>query len=536
MGVSTRILFLLMTMFMSQSVLAKSRYIVIFKSAESLQQARAKSRSNEFLGARATSPKYLENVDMAIITAEEDQVQGLARNNLVASIEKEYFFKAPRLNLGDVVDLSQTLNRQMDLPWGITAVKAPEAWAVTRGQDARVLVLDTGIDANHPDLKGRFEKGRSLISGNPSFADTEGHGTHVSGTILADGTGYGLLGVAPEARLLMGKVCGASGCSSAAIAEGVNWGIQEKVDVISMSLGGPFLFPSQAQAYKKAEQANIVVVAASGNGGTATVSYPAAVDTVIAVGAIQEDMKKASFSQWGPQLDVVAPGVNTISSVPVGTGREGSVAIDLGDGAEAVANSVFGNSSPTLNEVSTGELVYVGLGKPEDLVGKSLAGKVALIQRGEITFEEKVKAVSSKGVVGVIIFNNTEGLISGSIETPVKFPVMMIEQSVGLQIIENLNHGTATASMGVVATDFAAFQGTSMATPHVGGLVALIRSANKNLSAAQVRDIVKSTCTPLTPNPNNELGAGLINAEKAVKAAQALSIQQGFEFSKVAGF
>lgn len=536
MGVFTRFsLFSLCVTIITTSAFAKERYLVVFKSSESLQQTRSTARSGEFLGARGVAPKYLDHIDMAIVSAEEAQAQLIGRNSNVAFIEKEFFFKAPKFKKFPPIVDGYVQYRGMELPWGIAAIKAPEAWSITKGMGARVLVLDTGIDVNHPDLKNRFEKGRGLM-GSPSFADDEGHGTHVSGTILADGSGNGLLGVAPEAKLLMGKVCGSSGCSTTAIAEGVNWGIQEKVDVISMSLGGPFLFPSQAQVYKKAEQANIVIVAASGNDGTSSVSYPAAVDTVLAVGAVTPALTKAEFSQYGPQLDVVAPGVDTMSSVPVGTGRDGSVLINLGQGAEEVKNSVFANSNPTLNEFTTGELVFVGLGKPEDVQGKSLKGKVALIQRGEITFEEKVKNLKDSGITGVVMFNNAPGLIMGSLETKVSFPVVMIEQEVGAAILEKLKEGQVSASMAVVATDYASFQGTSMATPHVSGLVALVRSVNKTMTAAQVRDLVKATCTPLTPNPNNQLGSGFINAEKAVLKAKGAAIHRDETFSTVASY
>lgn len=510
--------------------IAKDRYLVVFKSQEGLQHARSNARSGEFLGTRGVdTTQFLDHVEMAVVSADAAQMQDVSRHANVAYIEKEFFFKAPKFKKSKPAT-SYVEVRGMDLPWGIAAIKAPEAWAITKGEGARVMVLDTGIDANHPDLKNRLEKAKGF-TGTNTFADDVGHGTHVSGTILADGAGNGLLGVAPAAKLLMGKVCSTAGCSTTAIASGVNWAIQEKVDVVSMSLGGPYLFPTQAQAYKKAEQANIVIVAASGNDGSATISYPAAIETVLAVGAVKPDFTKADFSQYGPQLGVVAPGVDTISSVPLGTGRDGSVMIDLGQGAEAVKNTVFGNSSPKLNEMTVGDFVFVGLGKPEDIKGKNLQGKLALIQRGEIAFEDKVKNLMGTGITGVVIFNNDVGLINGGLTTVVNFPVVMIEQAVGQKILEKLKAGTVSASIGVVATDYASFQGTSMATPHVSGLVALVRSVNKNLNPAQVRALVKSTATPLTPNTKNEYGSGLVNAEQAVLKAKA-----AVNLPRVAGF
>src|ERR1019366_5708101 len=92
--------------------------------------------------------------------------------------------------------------------------------------------------------------------------DTVGHGSHVSGTILANGADGGLVGVAPEAKLLMGKVCTEQGCSNVAIASGLDWATSEKLDVVNMSLGGALLSTAEATALQSAEAAGVMVVAA----------------------------------------------------------------------------------------------------------------------------------------------------------------------------------------------------------------------------------------------------------------------------------
>lgn len=506
-----------------------TKYIVTLKPSSYRSVKEVSQRSGDgFLGLRAANVKYLDHLQMVVLELEASQVEQIKNNPNVEMVEADQiipqphfrFFKKPaRTVLNDGL-------KNSELTWGIKAIAADKAWATTKGNGTRVLVLDTGIDQTHPDLINRFEKGQSFMGGT-SIVDDVGHGTHTSGTVLADGAGSGLMGVAPEARLLVAKVCNPSGCATAGIVQGVDWGISEKVDVMNLSLGGPFLSPTGQKAYERAEKAGVVVVAASGNGGNASVSYPAAISTVIAVGALNPDLTKAPFSQWGPELDVMAPGVNVLSSVPQGTGREGLVRTDLGNGVEELKNTVFQNSNPGLNTVKA-NIVFCGLGKPADFVNKDVNGKIALIQRGEIAFAEKVDAAVKAKAAGVIIFNNEAGLITGGLQNVVNIPVIMIEQQVG-QFMSTATQAISV-EIGVVSSDFAEFQGTSMASPHVAGLAALVKAANPMLTPAQVRTVIMNSARPLTPNTNNQFGKGVVDADMSVKAAKAVGMSQASGF------
>lgn len=491
------------------------KFIITIKPENYRQMQQQFKRGDGFLGLRQNSVKFLDHLQMAVVEINSQDANLIKKNPSVVFMEEDQIIPQPHyryfLNKKNGNRSSQKFS---DLTWGLKAIAADKAWSVTKGNGARVLVLDTGLDEKHPDLSGRFEKAKNFMGG--SSVDDVGHGTHVSGTVLADGSDSGLFGVAPEAKLLMAKVCGASGCSTAGIVQGVDWGIQEKVDVMNLSLGGPFLSSSAKTAYQKAENAGIVVVAASGNDGTGTVSYPAAVGTVVAVGAVNPDITKASFSQWGKELDVVAPGMDVVSSVPQGMGREGFAALITSTGKLEMKNTVFQNSDSGLKTIS-GQVVFAGLGKPTDFTNLDLTGKIALIQRGDITFAEKVTNAINAKASGVLIFNNEPGLILGGLQNPVKIPVLMIEQTVGADLASSSN--PATVELGIVPSDFASFAGTSMASPHVAGLAALIKSANKNLTPTQIRNILTTTATPLLPNDNNEFGSGIVNAEKAVAAA-----------------
>lgn len=516
------------------------RYLVKFKSDQTystLSKQYAAIKKGQ-LSPMAASPlvralsndlndaKALNNVKMMVVEGgNESAIANLRDNPAVAFVEEERFIPAPK-PLGQVLDFHVVAGDRVELverPWGIDAVKAPGAWNTTKGNGARVAVLDTGLDTEHVAILSRYEKGRNFTTGNAAdMKDEVGHGTHVSGTILADGANNGLIGVAPEARLLMGKVCGTNGCSTVAIAEGINWAVGERVDVINMSLGGMFLGSGEQAALVAAEQAGVMVVAASGNDGRRGVSYPAAFVSAFAVGAIDSTLKKADFSNWGPELDIVGPGVDVISSVPRGTSRTSDIQINIdGKGlVDAKSSLMFG--SP-MAPVAVKDMVFAGLGKPTDFQGVDVRGKFALIQRGEIAFKDKVAAAIQNGAAGVIIFNNAPGLIVGGLTedgSEVAVPVTMIEQSVGEEIRAALSAGqSAQAAFGVVPSDYSSFAGTSMATPHVAGVAALVRAANKNLTPAQVRDLLKATASPLGPNDQNQYGAGLVNAEAAVARA-----------------
>ncbi|WP_295904509.1 S8 family serine peptidase [uncultured Bdellovibrio sp.] len=470
----------------------------------------------------------LENLNTLIINTKDDaEVTKLKANPAVAYVEKEIFHEAPRPVKGFLAAAKKTSQQKVGqkTPWGIYAVKAPQAWAAAKkGEGARVLVLDTGIDQAHPSLAANFEKGQDFTgdSDGSDYTDHVGHGTHVAGTIagVLDKTGF--TGVAPKAKILAGRVCAENGCSNIAIAQGINWGIQEKVDVISMSLGGAWSTPAERDAVNKADKAGVTVVAASGNNGTNKVSYPAALPTVIAVGAIDNTLKKADFSQWGPELAVVAPGVAVVSSVPQGTGREASVEISIGTKAGKVNASTFQGAKELLTP-ETNVLVPAGLGKAEDFAKIDVKGKYALIARGEIKFSEKVDNAIKAGALGAVIYNNAPGLIQGALTedgSVLPIAVFMIEQTVGQDIVKQIAAGqTVKATLQTMATDYAAFDGTSMATPHVSGVVALMKAANKSLTGAQVKAILKQTAQPLGPNTANEYGSGLVNAEAAVNAA-----------------
>ena len=537
-----------------------ARYLVVFKNKNVYQQTHVQllmqsasldsvrissggSTTQPFAQAKVSVEDSLQNLNTLVINADDEKsINALQKNGSIVFIEKEIFHPAPRPMVGFALTQAWDYNISYDVdkrgaasgngqlgpatPWGIQTVRAPQAWAASNyGQGSRILVLDTGIDKDHPALKDNFEKGQNFVgdANTPyDIADHVGHGTHVSGTIAAAFGANGFVGVAPKARLLMGRVCSNQGCSNIAVATGINWGIQEKVDVISMSLGGPLGTMAEKRAVEAAEAAGVMVVAATGNDGAAQVSFPAGFPTVLAVGAIDSAGAKAAFSNWGPEVGVVAPGVAVVSSVPMGSGRESKVMVGAVGGAQQIVNSTSFVGAPEILQPVTNTLVVAGLGKPTDFTS-AVSGKFALIMRGEIPFADKVKNAIAAGAAGVVIYNNAPGLIQGALTqdgSTLAIPVVMIEQTAGQALASAIQGGQAAqATVQTERTDYASFDGTSMATPHVAGVAALVKAANRSLTPLQIRNALKSTAQKLSgDNSQNQLGSGLVNAEAAVQA------------------
>ena len=209
--------------------------------------------------------------------------------------------------------------RAQVVDWGLTAVGIPNFWKTTRGAGVRVALLDTGIAMNHPDLKDAILDGKDFTRSASGWGDVQGHGTHTAGTIAARDNATGCVGVAPEAKLLVGKVLGDNGSgSSAGVAAGILWAIDQKADLISMSLGSPQPDPRIKDAVEAALKAGIYVIAAAGNEGPSldTIGYPAGFDGVVSVGAIDPNRRPAQFSSRGRRLDIMAPGTDIVSCWP----------------------------------------------------------------------------------------------------------------------------------------------------------------------------------------------------------------------------
>lgn len=222
----------------------------------------------------------------------------------------------------EVYALAQTI------PWGITKINAPTVWNTgNKGAGIKIGVIDTGIDYNHEDLKSNYKGGYNYVAKTSDPKDDHGHGTHVSGTIAALNNDIGVVGVAPEAWIYAIKVLDSNGSGSYSnVISGIEWCINNGMQIMSASLGGGSFSQALKDACDSAWNAGLVFCAAAGNsGGTGcpatggNVGYPAKYDSVIAIGATDSGDALASFSSRGPEVEVSAPGVAVLSTVPTGT-------------------------------------------------------------------------------------------------------------------------------------------------------------------------------------------------------------------------
>ncbi|TLS37959.1 S8 family peptidase [Pseudalkalibacillus caeni] len=228
-------------------------------------------------------------------------------------------------SVGNVVD------EPNEIPEGVRMIKAPSIWKDSdMGEGVVVAVLDTGCQTDHPDLRDRIIGGRNFTSdygGNPyNFYDNHYHGTHVAGTIAASYNGQGVAGVAPKAKLLILKVVTSDGSSSYQnLIDGINYATNwrgprgEKVSVMSMSLGGSKDDPDLHKAIKRAVENDLLVVCAAGNEGdgkTGTIErgYPGYYKEVVQVGAVDMKGRLADFTNTNEEVDLVAPGVDVLST------------------------------------------------------------------------------------------------------------------------------------------------------------------------------------------------------------------------------
>lgn len=201
--------------------------------------------------------------------------------------------------------------------WSLQRAGVVATWNTSTGsQAAPVAVLDTGVDASHPDLQGQLLPGFDFINGDADPNDDHGHGTRMAGIVAAAwNNGLGIAGVAPDSPILPVKVLGSDGKGPySAIAEGIAWAVDNGARVISLSLSGanPSQMLQDAIHYARANGA--VCVAAAGNDGKSLPVYPAATSGAVAVGAIDGVDRHAWFSNTGAWISHTAPGVSLLTT------------------------------------------------------------------------------------------------------------------------------------------------------------------------------------------------------------------------------
>lgn len=483
--------------------LDSGRYIVSFKDVSKGKSALRGAGVNVLMEL----PKH--GAVAARIPAQA--LKGLQRNPNIEYIEVD----ALRFPMSETV------------PWGIPTVQA-DLLSDANTADTLVCIIDSGYSNLQEDLP---ELDAGNTSNDPGTGDALAestlchHGTHVAGTIAAlSGNGLGVVGVNPGGNvgLHIVKVFEDDPDS----ASGCGWGYSSNLvaaldacitatgpgmkTIVNLSLGGPTKNRTEQRAFDSANNAGVLSVAAAGNDGNTRHSYPASYDSVVSVAAVDSALTVADFSQQTSQVELAAPGVAVRSTVTMGTGTEESLEVG-GAGFEATAME-GSHQTP-----ATGDLfrcdAFDGLGSPGDCAGAH--GRVCLIARGDISFSEKAVECEAQGGVGVVIFNDADALFSGTFgDEVISIPGVGVSGIDGA-ILDGLigQSATVTTTIG----NYSYYDGTSMATPHVAGVAALVWSHDITCSNTQIRSALTSTAADLgTAGRDNAYGYGLVQAADAV--------------------
>ena len=424
----------------------------------------------------------------------ERALQGLKNNPAVEFVEE---------------DVKREMMSQRT-PYGIPMVQADQVWATgTTGANRKVCIIDSGYYMGHEDLQ------TSGVTGYPTGWNTDKchHGSHVAGTIAALNNTTGVVGVLPNGvNLHIIKVFG-DDCSwtyASDLADAANRCVSAGANVISMSLGGGRKSRAEETAFKNAWASGVISVAAAGNGGNSTLSYPASYPVVISVGAVDSAKTIATFSQYNSEVDVSAPGVGVESTVAAKEDNTLTV-----NGATYSGGYVTGAArSAGVN----GTLVDGGIC---DSVG-AWSGKVVRCQRGTISFNDKVVNVKSGGGVAAVIYNNVSGGFAGTLGDGVTSTIPAIGLSLedGNTIKSTGSVGLSSSVVSLVtepASGYAFYDGTSMATPHVSAVAALIWSYKTTWTPAQIREALEKTAEDRgTAGRDNYYGFGIVRAKAAL--------------------
>jgi thermitase len=282
-----------------------------------------------------TVVKQIDSLDTVVVSVSENVAQvPLPESPVVAGTEPDYYASA----LGDLIPNDPRYIEQ----WALPAIGAPSAWEQLPANAPKVIVavIDSGICDSHPDLAGRIINGWDFLENDAVPQDDFGHGCAVSGVIAANmNDGIGIAGIAPNAQIMPLRVLNASGVGSYSdVAAAIVYAADHGAKVINLSLGGSNPSSTLENAVNYAISMGVIVVAAAGNNGTEGALYPAAYPDVIAVGSIDPNLQHSSFSNYGSQIDIWAPGREILT-----TKRDGSYG--LVSGTSIAASYVAGGKA-----------------------------------------------------------------------------------------------------------------------------------------------------------------------------------------------
>lgn len=409
------------------------------------------------------------------------------------------------------------------------------------GVGVLVAVIDTGVDYTHPDIGGglgpeyKVVGGHDYVDNDNDPIDNDGHGTRVAGIIAANGK---FKGVAPDAKILAYRVVNSAGnIRTSDVSIAIDRAVKENAKIINLSLGSTNNIEVLRRVVSSATKAGVIVVAAAGNSGpTGTVRSPANQFSAISVGSSYTPLE---------------------SEVRIAGQRD------------PIRSTAMLGSDITKESVS-GELLFVNYARPEDVATMNLNGKIAIAERGSnvpgqsVFFSIKEESVSSKGAIGLIVFNNMPDIFSGSLihnnntfSYYPQIPVVAIDRETGLQLLEQMKTEKVSASIKIQARpeqlaetssrgampvfyakpdliasgtavfsttikgEFSKQSGTSFSAPFATGAIALLLE-KRNLTKDQAVGILAPASNPLKNSttgeffPVNHQGSGMIDISNTI--------------------
>ena len=471
-----------------------------------------------------------------------DQVKGLLNNPHIKLIENDYRRVPLSIWNDDAGDATATQLTPYAVYQSVYQSQSQvNSLTLQPNTGQKVCIIDSGIARDQGETGGYNEdfnwgkiEGDNDLSGTGYWYEDGGpHGTHVAGTVGAADNNVGVVGMAPGVPMHIIKVFKASGWAySSDLAFAAGKCTTAGANIITMSLGGGGANSTEENAFNAFTDNGGLVLAAAGNDGNNARSYPAGYKSVMMIGANDGDNNIADFSQFpsdtittgrgknrtterddGYGVEVTVGGVNTLSTYPSGGASLSSMSAD---------NTGYASSAMENNGYASASTYNMGTAEATD---NEASGKICMINRGLISFHDKVLNCQNSGGLGAIIINNEPGMLYGTLGTSnaTDIPAVGAAEEDREALLD-----ASSATINIGSSDYGYMSGTSMATPGAAGIAALLWSNHPTCTGADIRSAMKAGAyNPGTTVRDDYFGYGIVKAQAANSILATLGCSDG---------